>query len=246
MRVMGTDRSPVDGRSLRWAKHNRQRREAIIDAAIAVIERLPPGEEFHVAQIASRAGMARPAIYRHFADRAELDRAVQERIIGMLVERLASPEVLTGPIGDVIHGLVATYVTWAEEHESLHHLALGSGAGDRSSPIRQGFQELVMVLRPLVQAGITAFGATIDEDDAAAVDLLIVGLVSEVIGATRHWLERSRREPSAEAVIRLLADTVWHQLDGHARARGAFLEPTRTLEDLIESALGSGEVATGT
>jgi len=82
---MGTDQAPVDGRSLRWAKHNRQRREAIIDAAITVIEEQRPGAEVHVAQIAQRAAMGRPAVYRHFADRAELDRAVRQRIADMLM-----------------------------------------------------------------------------------------------------------------------------------------------------------------
>lgn len=247
MWVMGTDRQAlVDGRSTRWEKHNRRRREVIIDAALAVVEELPPGADVHVAQIARRAGMARPAVYRHFADRAELDRAVQERVIAMLVDQLASPDLLTGPIGEVIHNIVGTYVGWAEQHESLHHLVLGTGAGERSSPIRQGLGELVLVIRPLLLAGVTAFGASFDDDDAAAVDLIVVGLVSEVIGAVRHWLERPRREPSAEVVTRFLAETVWHQFDGHARARGAVLEPTRTLEELIESALSAGDRTVGT
>lgn len=244
---MGTDHhATVDGRSLRWEKHNRRRRETIIQSAIAVIEAQPPGAEVQVAQIAEHAGMARPAVYRHFADRAELDRIVQERVISMLVEELASPDVLTGPVAEAIHGLVGTYVRWAVDHESLHHMVLGAGAGERGSPMRKGLGELVQVLRPLLLAGVTAFGATLDEDDEASVDLMIVGLVSEVIGATRHWLERRHREPAADAVARLLADSVWHQLDGHARARGAVIEPSRTLEELLEGALAARLAAFGT
>lgn len=240
MWVMGTDRQAlVDGRSTRWEKHNRQRREVIIGAALAVVEELPPGAEVHVAQIARRAGMARPAVYRHFADRAELDRAVRERIVAMLMERLASPDTLSGEVGQVIHDLVHTYVTWAEEHAPLHHVAVGADAGEPDSPIRQAIGELVRTLRPLVLAGVTAFGATLDVDDEASVDLVIVGLVAEVVAVVRTWLERSERLPSATALSRRLADSVWFQLDGHARARGAVIDPSCTLEELVERALGA-------
>lgn len=238
MWVMGTDHQElVDGRSTRWEKHNRRRRELIIDAAVAVIEDMPRGAEMHVAQIAERAGMARPAVYRHFADRAELDRAVRERIVGMLMGRLGSPEVLSGEVGQVIHDLVHTYVTWAEEHAALHHVAVGADAGESDSPIRTAIGDLVRALRPLVLAGVTAFGATLDADDEASVDLIIVGIIAEVVAVVRAWLERPERKPPAAALSRRLADSAWFQLDGHARARGAVIDPSCTLEELVERAL---------
>ena len=66
-----------DGRQARWDKHNQERRQVILDAAIAVVEAGEPGAEFHVQQIADRAGLSRTVVYRHFADRADLDQAIQ-------------------------------------------------------------------------------------------------------------------------------------------------------------------------
>ena len=63
----------ADGRQVRWDKHNQARRQHILDAAIAVLEDAEPGGEVHVQQIADRAGLSRTVVYRHFADRADLD-----------------------------------------------------------------------------------------------------------------------------------------------------------------------------
>ncbi len=70
----------LDGRRRRWQEHNQVRRQVIIDAAIAVLERQPPGDEFQVQAVADEASMSRTVIYRHFEDRADLDRAVQRQI----------------------------------------------------------------------------------------------------------------------------------------------------------------------
>ncbi len=70
-----------DGRQARWDKHNQARRQAILDAALAVVEAGAPGAEFHVQQIADRAGLSRTVVYRHFADRADLDQAVQTEML---------------------------------------------------------------------------------------------------------------------------------------------------------------------
>ena len=40
--------------------------------------------DFQMAQIADRAGLSRTVVYRHFADRADLDAAVQARALELL------------------------------------------------------------------------------------------------------------------------------------------------------------------
>ena len=64
----------TDGRQLRWDSHNQARRQHILDAAIDVLADSEPGAEVHVQQIADRAGLSRTVVYRHFADRADLDK----------------------------------------------------------------------------------------------------------------------------------------------------------------------------
>jgi len=106
--------SAPDGRDERWAAHREERREKILDAAIAVIEQTPEGEEIHVRQIAQEAGLGRAVLYRHFADKADLDRAVQRRILEMLVDTLTPEFELSGSIEQIISRIVHAYVAWAD------------------------------------------------------------------------------------------------------------------------------------
>lgn len=232
----------VDGRRLRWEKHKRERRASIIDAAVALIEEHPPGAEIHVHQIAERAGIARPALYRHFADRADLDVAVQKRALGMLLQELNPQVVVTGTISDVINRIITTYVGWAGEHPALHRVALREGVGRPGSPLRTAVQNVADFVTPLIVAGAETFEAELDPDDVDSLDLLVFGLVSEVVGAVRLWLSRPERRPATDALARRLADAVWFQLDGLARARGAAIDPASSIEEILTRAL-SGSAA---
>ena len=84
---MPTSPPRPDGRQARWDRHNQERRQRILDAAIAVVESGEPGAEVHVQQIAEQAGLSRTVVYRHFADRSDLDRAVQTAIVDDLYRR---------------------------------------------------------------------------------------------------------------------------------------------------------------
>lgn len=229
---------PIDGRRLRWERHKRERRELIIGAAIELIEEHPPGTEIHVHQIAERAGLARPAVYRHFTDRADLDQAVQQRALELLLAELNPPEVLVGSIEQVIERIVENYVNWAGAHPSLHRVGVREGVGRPGSPLRKAVQLVADIVGPIITAGAETFGASLDEDDIASIDLLVFGLVSEVVGAVRLWLSREERVPSAPALSRRLADAVWFQLDGLARKRGATIDPTLSIDEIVARALG--------
>jgi len=228
----------IDGRRVRWEEHKRERRDTILAAAVALIEEHPPGAEIHVQQIAERAGIARPAVYRHFADRNDLDLAVQKRALGLLMAELNPQVVLTGTIEEVIRRIIVTYVSWAADHPALHRVGVREGVGRPGSPVRVAVQQVADVVTPLIVAGAATFGATLDDDDLAALDLLVFGMVSESVGAVRLWLGRPELTPSAPALASRLAEAIWFQLEGLARARGATLDPTMSIEDLVARALG--------
>lgn len=224
----------VDGRRVRWEEHKRERRQLIIDAAIAVIEEHPPGTTIHVQQIAERAGLARPAVYRHFADRADLDRAVQEQVIGRLLAELDPGVVLQGSVEQVILRIVEAYVTWAAEHPALHRVAVREAAGaEGTSPLRAAVQQIADLVHQLFAVGAERLGIVLDDDDLAALDPFIFGLVAQAVGTVRHWLARPQRTPSAPALARRMADSVWFLIDGHVRARGGVIDPTMNLEEIV-------------
>lgn len=237
---MGTPDSDeqIDGRRVRWEEHKRERRNTILAAAVELIEEHPPGEEIHIQQIAARAGIARPAVYRHFTDRHELDLAVQKRALALLMAELNPQVVLTGTIEQVIRRIIETYVTWAGDHPALHRVAVREGVSQPNSPVRVAVLQVADLVIPLIEAGASTFGATLDEDDRAALDLLVFGMVSQAVGAVRLWLGREARSPSAGALASRLAEVIWFQLDGLARARGATIDPTQSIEQILALALG--------
>src|SRR5690349_10928424 len=100
----------VDGRTARWAGHRAQRRTAIVDAAIAVIEREGAGAT--VEQFGAELGVTRQVLYRHFSDRADLDRAIAERAANQLVADLLPHLDLGGNIPTSIRAALGAYLDY--------------------------------------------------------------------------------------------------------------------------------------
>ncbi|WP_148046070.1 TetR/AcrR family transcriptional regulator [Nocardioides marmoriginsengisoli] len=227
-----------DGRDERWAAHREERRMQILAAAIAVIEREPVGAEIHVRQIATEAGLGRAVIYRHFADRADLDRAVQKQIIELLMERLVPEFELSGTIEQIIGRIVHAYVEWAAEHPALHRIgAAESQDAERLGDVIQATQQIGGLIAILVTSGASLLEVELTDEDRKVLDPLVFGIVGQAVGTVRFWLAREVREPSVEVIAAHLSRSVWFQLDGHARDRGAVLDPTAALDDLILGAL---------
>lgn len=234
----------ADGRRARWEQHKLERRRLILEAAVRVVERQPPGEEFHVHQIAEEAGLPRTAVYRHFSDRADLDRALREFVMGQVMEQLMAQFTLQGTIEEIILRIIETYVTWAAEHPALHRLGdtAAVGMGD-PGPLHQFIQQIADQLHMLIELGAGALDVRLSEADTEALDLLVFGLVAQGMGAVRHWLWRPVQRPPAKELSKLLADIVWFQLEGLARARGVELDPKVPLDSLLAERLGGARPA---
>src|ERR1700754_2398308 len=106
----------TDGRQLRWDSHNQARRQHILDAAMEVLADSEPGSEVHVQQISDRAGLSRTVVYRHFADRADLDAPGQVRRLQLLRPELVPALSFEGTPVDINRRIVSAYVGWASEH----------------------------------------------------------------------------------------------------------------------------------
>lgn len=227
-----------DGRDERWAAHREERRAQILDAAIAVIEQTPEGEEIHVRQIAQQAGLGRAVVYRHFADKADLDRAVQRRILQMLVDTLTPEFELSGSIQEIITRIVHAYVAWADAHPGLHRIgAAESQDSDRLSDVMQTTKQIGDLIAALVTSGATLLEVELTDEDRQILDPLVFGIVGQAVGTVRFWLAREERVPSVSVLSAHLSRSVWFQIDGHARDRGVELDPETPLEELILASL---------
>ena len=223
-----------DGRQVRWDRHNQERRQAILDAAIEVIQLGEPGAEFHVQQIAERAGLSRTVIYRHFNDRADLDHEIQIAILDDLWALLLPAVTLDGTIPDIIERIVSTYVTWAVEHPGLHRVAEQDTSGS-DSPLQQGIERIAHQVVELIEIAVDSLGADPTDDQRAALDPLVFGLVGAVFGAVRRWVARDEQVPGADVLVGLVTESVWFIIDGHARTLGLELARDQPVEQLLAS-----------
>ncbi len=230
----------LDGRQLRWAGHNEERRLHVLTAAIDLIEEQPLGSELRVQQIAERAGLVRTVVYRLFSNRVDLNRAVQIHIVGMIRERLDSTLVLSGSIEEIIHSIVGGYVGWVAEHPHLHEMAQRALGDGEPGELDRAVDQLGSDVSTLFQAGSTLLGHELDDDQLNTLDLLVVGLLGQVRGSVNQWVRRPDRKLSPRALTAMLSRWIWYQIDGQAREMDLVLDPTVPLDRLAGAAGAQG------
>jgi len=233
-----------DGRQVRWDRHKEERRQQIIAAAIAVVEESEPGADVHIQQIAERAGLSRTVVYRHFEDRADLDRAVQATILEAFWAELLPEITLDGTVPQIIERAVGTYVWWAVAHPALHRLAdhdvaFRARPDDGGGPLEQGLERVAGQIAEIVHLGAVALGGTLGEEERASIDPLAYGMVGAAFASVRRWLAHPDPTLTPDAVITLISQTLWFAVDGHARRFGVHIDPDRPVHDI------AGEVLAG-
>lgn len=230
-----------DGRSLRWRKHNQARRQKIIDAAITVLGRQAPGEDVQIQAISEESGVARTVMYRHFADKADLDRAVQREICNRLGAALTPALASDGRPVEIIHGIVDTFVRWSIDNASLFWFAERDLSGWGPTPLQEAFERLASAIEGIMDTVVTAVGVELTQDDRDGIDPWVFGLVGAAFTAIRRWASRDPRAPDIEVFIDSMTESIWLQINGMALSRGITL-PDASIADLIH-AMGDPQAA---
>lgn len=234
-----SDKAP-DGRQARWREHNESRRQAIIDAAITVLVQQAPGEEIPLQAVAELAGLSRTVIYRHFEDRADLDREVQRTVCARLGAELLPALSMDGRPDEIVGRVIEAFVSWAVEHPSLISFAERDVAGWGPSPIAEAMEAIAVGIEAIMETVVTSLGVELDERDRAGLDPWVFGMISAVFGAVRRWMGRELREPDAETFAGILKESIWLQIDGLAQTRGINL-PDLPITDLLQPLGGNDE-----
>jgi AcrR family transcriptional regulator len=110
--------SETDGRSSRWAAHRAARREELIAAAVVAIGR--HGASVGMDQIAAVAKTSKPVIYRYFADKNDLYRAVTQHVVGEVLTTLERVTSANPPPRELIHASVDAYLGLLEDNPELY------------------------------------------------------------------------------------------------------------------------------
>lgn len=218
------DGGPTDGRAARWAGQRARRRAEIVAAALGAI--VAHGSEVSTEQIARRAGIARPQLYRHFVDADDLYDAIAARAAELLVAEMAP--VLRQPNGTariVITRIVGTFVAWMTENVALYDYVVSRsvGRGELIADVRAAISAL---LRDLLAGYLVALRL-----DTGIADPLAHGLVGMVESTTRRWLSVPGAL-SREGLVGQLTTWVWGLLDSMLRLAGVTLDPDEPLPQL--------------
>ncbi len=195
----------VDGRTARWAGHREQRREAFVDAAIAVIDREGPGAT--VDRIGAELGLTRQAVYRQFSDRRDLDRAIAARaaalVVGELLPHLDGVADLDTAIADGLHA----YLDFVREHLSLYRFVRSHDAEVAADSAVRHVKETVGG-RVATLAEDVLVGLDLPPDLAGTFATGVVGLVDAVVG---RWLDEPRglsQEQLVQQLTTIIGGTV--------------------------------------
>ena len=105
-------------RSTAHESHRSPRRQQIVVAAAGAIEEDGPG--VGTAQIAERAGVARPHVYRHFDSKEDLEREVLRFAADQLIDTVRPAMRVSGTSPAIIEGVIGVAVGWAAEHPNLY------------------------------------------------------------------------------------------------------------------------------
>lgn len=193
------------------------------------------GPDFHIEQVAVEAGVSKPVLYRHFADRADLVQAMGERGTEILLDRLIpamnSEEAPVPRIRKAVDAVLSTL----DEHPNLYwalarHAPL---AGPDSDVVRQDKELIAAALCALLGDYLSALGL-----DSGAAEPWAYGVVGLVQNTAEWWLER--RSMSRERVTEYLTELIWAAIEGFTRQRGVILDPNAPLDLNKVIRLGSG------
>jgi AcrR family transcriptional regulator len=183
----------------------------MVQAAMDAVRRHGPGVS--VAEIAAAAGITKPVLYRHFTDRADLQRAVGEEAAALLFERIA-PELMQERLPvEQIRAVVDAFLAGIEAEPQLwrfvvHHPIERAAGEEIVEDVRQ---RIAQILAGLIRQRLGERGR-----DANGADAWAQGLVGMVQSAGDWWLER--RTISRADLTDHLTTMIWGGLAGIAGA----------------------------
>lgn len=219
------ERGP-DARRERWRAHRESRREELVMAAIRAIER--HGSDVGMDDIAAAAGVTKPVLYRHFADKDELYLAVAQHATQLLIEHLVPTITLDdGTPNERIRAMIDAYLTQIERNPRLYHFLvghsfadrpLGGGLGGPADPITANGTLVATRLAQLIGDHMRAYGL-----DSGSAEPWAFALVGAVQTAGAWWMRRQTM--SRAALTEYLARIIWYSVDGVLRAGGVEVDP---------------------
>ena len=230
----------VDARSERWREHRKKVRVQIVDAAFRAIDRVGP--QVSLREIAAEAGTAKPKIYRHFADKADLHGAIGTRLRDLLVAAIfPNIDFATDPTREVVRRSVVEYVSLVEQHPNVLRLILQGRIPQQSEssarPLNEG-REITMAIAQMFNNELIEMHL-----NAAALELAAAAAFGSASSATDWWLgpdpDSPRRMPAGEFVEHLTT-IMLGTVNGTAELLGIDLDPDLPIRNATPRGTAAG------
>jgi AcrR family transcriptional regulator len=184
-----------------------ERRAEMVQAAMEAVRTHGPGVS--VAELAAAAGITKPVLYRHFTDRADLQRAVGQEAAEMLLKRMAPEMDPARPPAQLIRGVIDAFLAGIEAEPQLwrfvvhHPIERETGA----AIVEDARQQIARLLATIIGERLRALGL-----DSGGAEPWAQGLVGMVQSAGDWWLER--RTMSRAALTDYLTTLIWGGIAG--------------------------------
>jgi AcrR family transcriptional regulator len=181
-------------------------------AVVAAIDEHGPGAG--VAEMAAAAGVSKPVLYRYFADKADLYRAVgvwgATEVLRVLRPTLAGDDALRTKIDRAVRA----YLALIAEHPHVFLLLVEHRTAE--DPLADGKNLITAAFARTMGDALRGLGA-----DTGAAEPWAHGVVGQGLAIGEWWLRR--RTMSQEAVATYLSSFVWHSFSGMAADHGVRL-----------------------
>jgi AcrR family transcriptional regulator len=194
------DVTRTDGRRTRWAEHRAARRLELIEAAMTAIRE--HGANVGMDQIARAAHTSKPVIYRYFADKADLYRAIVAQAAASLVARIvAALDGVTEPRAEIAAGVDA-FLAMLEEDPELYRFAISHRRDAVDDLVRDYTGSIGEIITQRLRDHLTAQG-----HDPAAATPWGIAMVGFIRAAGDWWVDHpdaTTRDDLADYLTALL------------------------------------------
>ncbi|MFE4195015.1 TetR family transcriptional regulator [Paenarthrobacter sp. NPDC056912] len=121
----------VDGRAARWQSHREERRRELIKTARKAVHRL--GSDASMEDIAGAAGTSKSVFYRYFGDKAGLQQAMGEVVLGQMQRRMQEAAQSAQTPREGLFAMVSAYLQMAESSPNVYAFITRLTPGEASA-----------------------------------------------------------------------------------------------------------------
>lgn len=190
-----------DGRSARWTEHRTTRRGELIEAAMAAIRE--HGAGVGMDQIARAAGTSKPVIYRYFADKADLYRAIVAQVAGTLLQRIVTAlDGVTDAREEIAVG-VRAFLAMLDEDPDLYRFAVSHPVIDTDEVVRDYQSSIAEIITQRLRGHLIDHGR-----DPAAARPWGIATVGFLRAAGDWWIDH-REDMPREQLGEYLTSLLW-------------------------------------